>query len=331
MSDRRQLYESSEPWDKDIPADLIPAIKHLTRKFSDIHWGCGQTTEKFCYALLHNEALEDPKKEYFHYFMAMKVRVGTASAAEFNALITQATAPAIFKAFFDLYLNGVAVEALLIFKDLVEIGRANESRLGVPHLEWAETQTKRLIRSQNHLLRAWVKDACDRHIYDPEESVEDLVYRKNWRAPMLLLMQPSLKRPYDPETVWERKDPEESSKLVEYFVELYVRHLERKLRKAAGDAALELAKQPPPIPLNRPSEEFFRAPMPVVQGTSPNSARREARKLNTQAMYKTWQKEFRRLQKDRPDMSAVWYSQQIAKLAIAKGSSAETIRKHMKR
>ena len=63
---------------------------------------------------------------------------------------------------------------------------------------------------------------------------------------------------------------------------------------------------------------------------TPTNARREARKLDTQAMYEAWQKEYRRLKKSRPKMSDVWYSQQIAKLDVADDRNADTIKKHMK-
>lgn len=64
---------------------------------------------------------------------------------------------------------------------------------------------------------------------------------------------------------------------------------------------------------------------------TPSNARREARKLDTQARYEGWQKAYRELRKRRPKMSDVWYSQQIAKGEIADGHSADTIRKHMKK
>ena len=64
---------------------------------------------------------------------------------------------------------------------------------------------------------------------------------------------------------------------------------------------------------------------------TPSNARREARKLDTQAMYEGWQKAYRTLRKQRRDMSDVWYAQQIAKQSIAAGRSAETIRKRMKK
>ncbi|MGA3083118.1 MAG: hypothetical protein ABSD44_17340 [Terracidiphilus sp.] len=63
---------------------------------------------------------------------------------------------------------------------------------------------------------------------------------------------------------------------------------------------------------------------------TPSNARREARKLKTQARHERWRKEYRALKKRRPGMSDVGYSKLIAKLDIGKGRSAETIRKHMK-
>ncbi len=63
---------------------------------------------------------------------------------------------------------------------------------------------------------------------------------------------------------------------------------------------------------------------------TPSNARREARKLDTQAMYKDWQKEYRKLKKDSPNMSDVWYAKRIKKMDISHGRSADTIRKHMK-
>lgn len=63
---------------------------------------------------------------------------------------------------------------------------------------------------------------------------------------------------------------------------------------------------------------------------TPSNAKREARKLDTAAMYESWQKEYRALKKKHPYMSDAWYSGKIAKMDIANGRSAETIRKNMK-
>jgi len=64
---------------------------------------------------------------------------------------------------------------------------------------------------------------------------------------------------------------------------------------------------------------------------TPSKARIEARKLDTQAMYASWKKAYRTLQKKHPDMSDVWCSQKIAKMDIAHRCVAETIRKNMKK
>jgi hypothetical protein len=64
---------------------------------------------------------------------------------------------------------------------------------------------------------------------------------------------------------------------------------------------------------------------------TPSNARREARKLDTKAMYESWRREYRALRKRRFGMSDVWYSQQIAKADVAQGRDADTIRKHMKK
>jgi hypothetical protein len=62
---------------------------------------------------------------------------------------------------------------------------------------------------------------------------------------------------------------------------------------------------------------------------TPSTVRREASKIDTQAMYASWQKAYRALCKKSPGKSDVWYSQQIAKTPVAKGRDATTIKKHM--
>ncbi len=63
---------------------------------------------------------------------------------------------------------------------------------------------------------------------------------------------------------------------------------------------------------------------------TPSTTKREARRLETEAMYEGWRKEYRAQKKKRPNMSDVWYSLQIAKLPVAKGRNASTIKKNMK-
>ena len=63
---------------------------------------------------------------------------------------------------------------------------------------------------------------------------------------------------------------------------------------------------------------------------TPSTVKREARKMDTQAMYATWRKKYRALRKKYPEKSDVWYSQQIAKADKVHVRNPSTIKKHMK-
>ena len=62
---------------------------------------------------------------------------------------------------------------------------------------------------------------------------------------------------------------------------------------------------------------------------TPSTAKREATKLDTQARYASWKTAYKALRKKRPNESDVWYSQQIAKTAIAQSRDPSTIKKNM--
>ena len=59
--------------------------------------------------------------------------------------------------------------------------------------------------------------------------------------------------------------------------------------------------------------------------------RREARKLDTQERHKILQKAYRTIKREKPGMSDVWYSQQIARSDLGGGLRPGTIRKNMKK
>ena len=48
-------------------------------------------------------------------------------------------------------------------------------------------------------------------------------------------------------------------------------------------------------------------------------------------MHASWQKKYRELKRSKPGKTDTWYAQQIAKMDIAQGRDAETIRKNMKK
>ncbi len=188
---------NTEPWQASVPPSLVSVLEHLRETFDDAHWGCGQTTRLFCYAMLHKETPDDPSEEHFRYLSYIKARVGVPNQRGFNEGIKSGTESAIFKAFYDLYLQGVSVQALQIFRDLLAIGTENETLLASSPLEWAEAQTTRIIRDKAHTLRKWVRDVCDKQPYDPEEGLEEAVQRAKWQAPNFLSMKPSGHQPWE--------------------------------------------------------------------------------------------------------------------------------------
>jgi hypothetical protein len=324
-------YRNEIPWKRGLPADLIPPIKHLRKTFDRHHWEYGRVTEKLCYAQLHPDCPVDLTSDYIKPLNEMKVIAGPAATQRFVEHLKMGTHASVFKAFFDLYVDCITIPALAIFQQLVAVGRANESRLDSPHVQWAEAQTKNLIRSQIHLIPRWVQDVCDIQPCTPEDMDEQLLWQK-WQAPMFIIMRPSRYMEYDPARIWERNDPETSQGWLETFAEHYVLSVEGRLEKLAGQTALELAKQPPP-------ETVRAVAVPPVAETAaasesqpkkPIAAKLKSKIRGTKAKYKRWQVEYKRIAKSNPDKSDVWISRKIAGTAIGNGSSADTIRKHMK-
>jgi hypothetical protein len=64
---------------------------------------------------------------------------------------------------------------------------------------------------------------------------------------------------------------------------------------------------------------------------TPSQAKREARKLETQALHASWQKAYRELKRSKPGRTDSWYAYRIAKMNMTPKRSPETIRKNMKK
>jgi hypothetical protein len=332
------LDNADDSWEKGVPDDLIPAVKHLRESFHDAHFGCGQATRLYCYAALHNEPADDPDKGFLKYLLHIQKTIPSAETRQFADLLKTRTPPATFKAYYDLYVNGTGVHALHAFANLIQIGRANEDLLSVPFLVWAEAQAKHLIRSEAHQIRMWVQQVCHKQKYDPNADSEEQIFWRKWQAPSLIIMTPSRRRPYDAEKAWKLNDPETSAQWLKVFEDDYVLRLGIKVSKAAGEAAVALAKQPKPAqtspsqqtgPTPNQGESDAASQRPGKQFTL--SLRREARKQETQARNARLNKAYSRLAKKHPDQTDRWYAQKICKLKVGKSLSAETIRKHMKK
>ena len=71
---------------------------------------------------------------------------------------------------------------------------------------------------------------------------------------------------------------------------------------------------------------------PTSTATKPytaNTDRREAGKLETQEMYRNWQDAYDQLREDHPGQNKTWYAAKLARMDIAQGRAADTIRKNI--
>lgn len=253
------LWDNKEAalWDKNVPPDLIPAIKCLRDSFDDAHNYFGMlTTMPLCYLQLHNLNEKTGWSEPMEYAKALnqlKPRIGPAAQKKFIDFLSRKTLPATFKAFYDFYIDGLTVQARVIFKQFVEIGRVHEHRLESGHIDWARAQTSLLVRANRHRIKLWIRNVCDEQHYDPADKDPFESYWTKWQAPLFLIMTPSRYQTYEPSRVWERIDNARSLDWLESFADHYVIHIESDIKDDAGLAAIELAKQPK-TPLHNASE-----------------------------------------------------------------------------
>lgn len=238
----------SESWKKDVPADLFPAIEHLRDSFDSIHFQFGWTTSQLCYWQLHDHI---PRlgtrniQQYVDALESLKTRVGPVAAQRFAKLFCTATPPAIFKAYYDLYMDGLKIQIRLIFDGLLQIGLANRSRILRDSVEWAKSLSEGLINWHRHKIPIWIKDVCDEHPWDPGEDTDEQIFWRKWQAPKFLVMEPSRYGVYYPELAWERSDQDTSERWLKAFGDDYVLILGIELKNAAGIAALKQAMTPP--------------------------------------------------------------------------------------
>jgi hypothetical protein len=221
-------------WEKITPHELIPAVKHIRQVFGDSEWKYSQTTQKLCYAELHPGAIERHELEpYEAAFRVYSTILGPIATREFYSALKDGTPPAIFKAYFDAYRDGLKTEVRYRFNDLLQVGLANTGRLNSHPVEWAKDHLALMINRKQPLVAWWIKSACDKP-EDPELP---------WRAPWLISMRPSGNFTYHPAGIWNREDQQESDRFLEALTHRFIESLEIDLAKTAGAAHVTCAKE----------------------------------------------------------------------------------------
>jgi pyrimidine deaminase RibD-like protein len=141
---------------------------------------------------------------------------------------------------------GIRSEIFRLFDDLLKIGIAHSPRLTSHPVDWAKTHLGLLLDENRHMVTLWIKRVCDEQDFskplNTDKETEDYIFWKDWRAPKLIVMQPSGNLPYNGSTAWDREDQAKSEKLLENLSQRFVQFLGFDLEEIAGDAHVELAK-----------------------------------------------------------------------------------------
>jgi hypothetical protein len=146
---------------KGLPEELAPAIKALKKSLHHAHSKCGRITEVFCYNQLHPGEKLAEVEEHKPAFRQLMAIVEPTIGPSYNQKIKTGTLPAVFSAMLDLYMAGVTVQAIQMFRDLVEIGREHEGQLAKPPVQWAHDLTLESVRFYENRVKMWVRAVCD--------------------------------------------------------------------------------------------------------------------------------------------------------------------------
>lgn len=129
--DLRPLSPVKPPeWERITPDRLIPGVKRIRELFDSTTWKYSTVTRKYCYAVLHPTEIEPSSvAPYKDAFATYRTIIGPAADKRFSDLCQIGTAPALFKAFFEAFLDGVEVDVRNEFDQFLEIGHANSEAI----------------------------------------------------------------------------------------------------------------------------------------------------------------------------------------------------------
>jgi hypothetical protein len=184
-------------------------------------------------------------------FEAMKPAAGRSMLARFADLYARACSPAYFAAFFGIREHLLRSQVDYTFQELLSIAIVQRQLLPISPPSWAGDQVESLIDEEYWKTNNWIKRVCDvqRRDRDNVETDEEFVFWRKWRAPLLLVMEPSRYAPFEAERMWERQDEDTTIRWLDLFTGDVVRGLEKVLKDAVGQAHLvEMKRQPVATP-----------------------------------------------------------------------------------
>ncbi len=290
---------SGEPkeWEKITPQHLQPAVQHIRMEFGTGEWNCSHITKPLGHAALH-APVSDPASlvPYQAAFDGYRRAIGPRATKEFDDLLKQGTPPAVFKAYFDAYYEGLRVNVRDEFNRILSVGLANAEALETHPVDWARSQLQLLINGHVHLVERWIKEVCDTQEMPEPESIEmkefeEVIFWRKWRAPRLIYMQPAGNMRYDPATAWSREDEAQTTRLLGARSHRFLQFLDIYLEKVAGAAHVTVAQNPEYLKLRKHPAESLSNVQPDAVPEQPSV---EAREPQSGALLSNYRSELKR-------------------------------------
>ena len=151
---------------------------------------------------------------------------------------------------FELYKAGLAVQAVRVFRDLLEIGITHEGSLAKPPIQWAHDLTLELAKIYENRAKFWIRAVCDPPDFDTDlnwDDPDEAIMGKAWCAPLLIVMRPSRYMPFDETRQWKRADRETTKGWLNSFAEFFTILIKLHIDRLADEKTVELAKKPKPV------------------------------------------------------------------------------------
>jgi hypothetical protein len=311
------------------PPSLVPAVTHVTRTFHREDRVYGQLTSFFCRSELHSIPSDDFFAMSQRSFNKLRRSMDSEAWDVLLETIEPKTAPTFLRDYFGIYVACAVAHARVAYKDLLDVASANQRSLDAQPSTWAIACTRELIKASRLYAESWLQCVCDNRTYRPATVMNEVQLQKSWRPPALCLMSPFGPLPYKEKAAGKRLDEKAGSILQTFIGDKYEESLLYHVEQLAATEDFNALKTSNSIQM--PPEGMSSV------GSSKDSVSprirvgHDARKKKTQAMYRAWQSEHRKLKMKYPGMSGVWYAEKIAAGKAGGGKSAETIRKHLKK
>jgi len=222
-------------WEKITPRELLVPVRHIREFFCDGKFRISYLTQKLCYLALHPQGVRGRLVPYEEARDSYRNKMNPASVRAFDRTLSIGTEPAIFKAYFDAFGAGLAIEVERAVVDIYQVGIANATTLETHPVEWAKEHLTTLLDACSPSIGHWIRSVCDKqNDLRPDEDIEEFIFWRHWCAPRLIYMQPSGNAEYDPSSVWTREDEPRTANLLEALVNRFIVGLKADLKKMVG-------------------------------------------------------------------------------------------------